>query len=102
MGVIAKLLSLIVFLPLVILVALADIYPYHPAKATDWGFLILLEVPFALLIEHMGGSVLEPAWIRNAPDMLRIIYAVLVLSVVIAFFALLPNILEGHLSKWGV
>lgn len=93
---------LLLLVPVSVIIALANIYPYHPDTYTGWSILLVLSLPLMLLGELLGDRVLKANFVQKLSKPARIIYGLAVMGATLGAFTLAQPLLEGHLAKWGI
>ena len=101
MDVAARILPMLLLVPISVVVVLVNIYPYYPATLVGWGVLLLLALPIMFAGEFFGESVLGAPFAAKLPRVIRVTYAVVVMGGTVASLMFALKLLEGHLAKWG-
>ena len=97
----ARLVPILLLLPIAVVVVLVNIYPYYPTTLVGWGVLLLLALPILLVGEFLGERVLGASFVARLLRVIRITYAVVIMGGTVASLMFTLQLLEGHLAKWG-
>ncbi len=93
--------SVAAFAPLMVLVALAGIYPYRPNSIVAWVVFCLASLPVALALEYTGTHVLSFGFISRLGRFGRIAYGVVVMALLFFAIGACSGIVEPYFGKWG-
>jgi hypothetical protein len=77
------------------------LFPYHPDKFYEWGFLFLASLPITIAFEAAGYALFEKKFTSRNASGLRILYGVFVLGILLVLGAVLYRSVHFHLVKWN-
>ena len=93
--------SVAAFAALMVLVALAGIYPYRPNSITAWVAFCLASLPVAFALEYTGTRVLSFGFVSRLGRFGRITYGVVVVALLFLAIGAFSKVVEPYFGKWG-
>ena len=93
--------SVAAFAVLMVLVALAGIYPYRPNSVLAWVVFCLASLPVALALEYTGTRVLSFGFLSRFGRFGRIAYGVVVVALLFLAIGAFSKVVEPYFGKWG-
>lgn len=82
-------------------IILVEIYPYRPNSILSWAVLYLLSFPIVILFEYIGDKLLGNKYVSKLTSPVRIVYGIVILSIIIFLSIILLYSADPFLTKWG-
>ncbi len=82
------------------LLFLLYVFPSHPKTGIGWVLFFLLALPLIIVGEKLGELILNRKFLNQWPSLCRILYGVIVLSVICAIIVGVLYLLKPVLDKW--
>jgi hypothetical protein len=79
---------------------LVSIFPFHPKTAKGWIILFTIALPLSVLYEMLGEVIFERKFLQRWNSPWRILYGVIMISLLIAISIGLLYLLKPTLAQW--